>query len=673
MKILTLTLLLLLGTFHLDALNNDLLYVWDCCAIPSNGLVNINQINPVNGSLTERDALPVAATFNKIAVDPLGRFLYKVSAQDNSLTGYQINSDGIPVFSFTNTEPGFCPNDFEFDPFGRFIFVNEFCKGDITSYQIDPVTGVLTETGVINRPGGATHILIDRTGRFLYTHDSGLTLFLINQSTGALAFSSAQGLVGTGGDIKWATNPTADFFYFGGTFQPAVTILSVDTTNGNLSVTGSFPLFYIIDLGFDNTGEFLYATSFIDDDYYLSSLAANPTTGALTLTGSMKFKGGVGIADPSNRFYYGQESAPSQKVQRLKIDPINGTLSSPISFGAGVPFNAFRLAEFQIPPSGNASPYFSSRAISGFTGGVAKVRVGLTNIKHTSPDDLDILLVGPQGQSVMLMSDAGGNSSITNVSLNFDDSASSPLPDSTQITSGVFQPTDNEIASSEMPPPAPGGSYDTALSVFENTDPNGIWNLFVTDDVGNEFGAIESWHLSIDLLNDDFEDIIQSWLVQKGSCNESGGSLNCVGNKTTLAFAPSPWSPSGSMSCSVCGFETTISTSGGINSKIFLKGWYLNKANTVEVVFDEPNDKIVLRQKSNGVTLFKQKVKMPILTNTDYDIKVDFDGANFRLFINKDLSLVVPAVQAPSAGDFGIKVRNTTGSLRNFLISQEGI
>jgi len=53
------------------------------------------------------------------------------------------------------------------------------------------------------------------------------------------------------------------------------------------------------------------------------------------------------------------------------------------------------------------------------TGAVSKVTVSLNGLSHTYPDDLDILLVGPDGAKVMLMSDAGLGNDLNNVVLTF--------------------------------------------------------------------------------------------------------------------------------------------------------------------------------------------------------------------------------------------------------------
>ena len=149
-----------------------------------------------------------------------------------------------------------------------------------------------------------------------------------------------------------------------------------------------------------------------------------------------------------------------------------------------------------INQSGAASPYPSPLTISGVSGTVASVTVTLNNLSHTFPDDVDILLVGPAGQNVVLLSDAGGGTAATNVTLTFSDAALAFVPDNGPLVSGTFKPTNNEGAEGfPAPAPAPGGS---ALNVFNGTNPNGVWQLFVADDTGGDSGSISGgWCLQI--------------------------------------------------------------------------------------------------------------------------------------------------------------------------------
>jgi len=144
-----------------------------------------------------------------------------------------------------------------------------------------------------------------------------------------------------------------------------------------------------------------------------------------------------------------------------------------------------------IPESGKATPYPSTIAVSGFSGTVVKVSVTLAGFSHTYPSDVSILLVGPQGQGIVLLSRVGAGVPVSNVSLTFDDAAGAPLPQYGQITDGIYKPSDYK-SSDFFPSPAPVGPYETALATFAGQDPNGTWSLYVNDEIAPDKGAINN-------------------------------------------------------------------------------------------------------------------------------------------------------------------------------------
>ncbi|MGC2236405.1 MAG: proprotein convertase P-domain-containing protein [Pyrinomonadaceae bacterium] len=149
-----------------------------------------------------------------------------------------------------------------------------------------------------------------------------------------------------------------------------------------------------------------------------------------------------------------------------------------------------------IPDSGMSEPYPSGIVVSGQIDLVSKVTVSLTSFNHTAPDDVDLMLVAPDGRKVVLMSDAGGNSAANNLSLTFDDAAAANLPDNTQLTSGTYKPTDFEIG--DIFPATPSGALTgTRLSAFNGAEANGTWQLFLVDDNGNNAGTINAWSLNL--------------------------------------------------------------------------------------------------------------------------------------------------------------------------------
>ncbi|MFM6347886.1 MAG: proprotein convertase P-domain-containing protein, partial [Dolichospermum sp.] len=150
-----------------------------------------------------------------------------------------------------------------------------------------------------------------------------------------------------------------------------------------------------------------------------------------------------------------------------------------------------------IPSSGTSTPYPSTINVSGLSGNINSLKVTLTNLSHTWPDDIDVLLVGPTGTKALLMSDVGGFNSLSNVTLTFDPTATSLLPDEGIITSGSYKATDFETGDF-FNTPAPGGPYGTDFSVFNGINPNGTWSLYVVDDAGGDAGTIAGgWSLTI--------------------------------------------------------------------------------------------------------------------------------------------------------------------------------
>jgi subtilisin-like proprotein convertase family protein len=156
---------------------------------------------------------------------------------------------------------------------------------------------------------------------------------------------------------------------------------------------------------------------------------------------------------------------------------------------------------------GTATPYPSVIAVSGLGPSVTDVNVSVSGLSHTYPDDIGLLLVSPTGQSVILMTDSGGDLDhpASGIDLTFDDAASRPAPDNTKLKSRTYLPsrgttTATPPADCTAPasfPDAPDSPYGTSLSDFNGTNPNGEWNLYVIDDSAVHTGFITGWSLNI--------------------------------------------------------------------------------------------------------------------------------------------------------------------------------
>jgi subtilisin-like proprotein convertase family protein len=154
---------------------------------------------------------------------------------------------------------------------------------------------------------------------------------------------------------------------------------------------------------------------------------------------------------------------------------------------------------------GTANPYPSTINVSGLTGVISQLTVSLNGLTHTFTRDLDILLVGPGGQSVLFLSDAGTNGAVTNLNLTFSDTASGIFPtdifSSASNTSGTYLPTNTTISSENpdiFPAPAPSGPYGGAFSAFNGANPNGTYSLYIVDDGAGDTGTISNgWSVTI--------------------------------------------------------------------------------------------------------------------------------------------------------------------------------
>ena len=154
-------------------------------------------------------------------------------------------------------------------------------------------------------------------------------------------------------------------------------------------------------------------------------------------------------------------------------------------------------AAIVIPDAGQPAAEPSAISVSGVSGIVSSVRVRIDGLSHTDPDDLDILLVGPNGRIASLMSDAGGYRNLNGISLMFDDTAATAFPDNEMIVAGRYRPGNHGFPV-ESPPPGATGPVGTELLPLAASGPNGEWRLHVIDDSPDDSGSIDSWSISFE-------------------------------------------------------------------------------------------------------------------------------------------------------------------------------
>jgi subtilisin-like proprotein convertase family protein len=152
--------------------------------------------------------------------------------------------------------------------------------------------------------------------------------------------------------------------------------------------------------------------------------------------------------------------------------------------------------------TGPATPYPYVVPVSGKVGRIEDVFVYLEGLGHDYPDDLDVLLVAPTGQSVLLLSDVCGNHRLRLATTWQIHDGSPAFPDEADCATGgaggggvQFAPTDYQPGDL-FPAPAPPGPYGHYLAGLDGLDPNGNWKVYINDDSYNGSGYLKDVKIS---------------------------------------------------------------------------------------------------------------------------------------------------------------------------------
>jgi len=207
----------------------------------------------------------------------------------------------------------------------------------------------------------------------------------------------------------------------------------------------------------------------------------------------------------SRPFTFTASGTNGSRITATLLITNNGLFLGPVSFDfvlgrQNIPFQ--NANPITINDNTTATPYPATLTISGVSGPVNRLTVTLHGLSHNFPDDIDILLVGPNGARVMLMSDAGGGlaNALNNVTITFDDAAANAIPDATRITNGTYRAA-NYLTQVDPISPFPNNTpwTNTSLATFDGINPNGVWSLYVVDDASGQNGLIANgWSLNID-------------------------------------------------------------------------------------------------------------------------------------------------------------------------------
>lgn len=337
----------------------------------------------------------------------------------------------------------------------------------------------------------------------------------------------------------------------------------------------------------------------------------------------------------------GAQTQRSQAVSQPGIAPNGSFAIYSFSNAASIAIN-----------DGAGTPYPSGIAVSGVAGTVTDVSVVLTNITHTFSDDVDILLVAPNGSVLTLVSDVGLNGAFSGTHTIQDGGA--PY-DTSQVLvnhgTGTYAPTNRPSSRcfGEIPDPdvfnapAPAGPYNTnttfaaAFGGLSGAAVNGTWSLYVMDDCGGDTGSIAGgWTLNI---TDNF---VSTALSATASCNGDNlavtistgdGPFNITGTGTGL---PQSGVAIGTTSLTGPGSWTGVTvteTTGDLESVVL--GAYTCPTTVIVIAgIPVPHLGVVMIDSGHAQAAFQEPGGDAI---SGVVLPADFDGNGFDTYVVADI------------------------------------
>jgi 6-phosphogluconolactonase len=297
-------------------------------------------IDHATGALTPIGA-PVLLGGNAQAMrlDATGRFLYVAETARSKVQALSIDDvTHLPSLLGSAQDSGETPVDLEVHPGGRFLYTANLRSHDLSLFDIEPATGVLSTRESVSTGVFPSDVAIDPTGRFLFVCESGDDLihgFAIDQVTGALAPLDAGHPAGTR-PISLTFEPTGDEFHVLDIDGNRVWSFPVDRATGALGKpremgTRDQPIAMTLIQGKHATmprSRFVYVANGGSQD--LSVYAANNANGNLASVTLSVFNPGsprVALATPNGRFVY-TLTANNDTVRGFSVDGETGELTS---------------------------------------------------------------------------------------------------------------------------------------------------------------------------------------------------------------------------------------------------------------------------------------------------------------------------------------------------------
>jgi 6-phosphogluconolactonase (cycloisomerase 2 family) len=306
--------------------------------------VSMYTIDPTDGTLTSAGPRVTTGDYSadSVAVDPSGKFAYVANSGDyfdpegGSVSMYAINGTTgtlTPNGAISGcSSEGCTPVSLAVHPSGKFVYVAHlagYLQTSVSTYAINPTTGVLQIIGDVAVPWNGFSVTVDPSGKFAYVgispydpNGASLLIYSIDATTGVL--TSIGTLPGVGPAPLLAIHPSGKFVYLVDSVLDQISTYTLNPKTGNLASIGTLsaiPGPIVVH----PSGKFAYVTSSAGG---VAMYTIDATTGALTSAGttasgttpdSITFH-------PSGKFAYGTNYS-SNTVSMYSVDTSSGSLT----------------------------------------------------------------------------------------------------------------------------------------------------------------------------------------------------------------------------------------------------------------------------------------------------------------------------------------------------------
>jgi 6-phosphogluconolactonase (cycloisomerase 2 family) len=265
-------------------------------------------------------------------VHPSNKFVYAANQGGNDISLFTVDSTlGSLLEVLPRTRAGLTPVSLVMDTPGSFLFALNRVSGSISVYSINSGTGALT--AVAGSPFSTfpnpVAMAITPSAKFLYVLNANLgAVFAYTVASGVLQPVAGLPAQVGGGPLGITVDPAETFVYVANSTDSTVSVLSINSSTGALTLLGSFAT-GTTPTAVAVLGQYLYVANLGSTN--ISAFSVAPTTGVLTqITDSPFAAGGAPlfeVIDPNGKFLY-TVSQTGKNISALSITATTGALGT---------------------------------------------------------------------------------------------------------------------------------------------------------------------------------------------------------------------------------------------------------------------------------------------------------------------------------------------------------